>query len=182
MGYVATGQTETGRYGSGPGRFLVAVCWLGCCSCLVSPDADKWKNRQRDARADTAPLTDAAEPGDALAPDLAVPPPDADNPERSLCSPQGVLSLCDPIEVQGCYEGSCYLIPLRGVSCVCPDGTIATGDLCTTTTDCAPGNVCAGFARPGVCRVTCDPASPSCATGMQCTPINGFPQYGYCEP
>lgn len=157
------------------GWLLASLIAASGASCLVFPDASKYKNRDAyvDFHDDLAP--------DTVPPDLEE-PSDSPPAERRWCSPDGVLSLCDPVNVKGCYEGTCYLIPFRGVSCVCPVGTAAEGEACNTTVECAPGHVCAGTSPPGTCRRTCDSNTPDCPTGLQCTPINGFPQYGYCEP
>ena len=99
------------------------------------------------------------------------------------CSATGTLTTCDPLKLQGCQAGACYVAKSAGTACVCPVGSIAAGGECKTTLECAPGHVCAGTTPPGVCRAACDPKSvvPSCAAGGKCTPINDLPQYGYCS-
>jgi hypothetical protein len=102
-------------------------------------------------------------------------------PDASGCSPSGTPTSCDPVLVTGCPSGSCY-VTVNGIVCVCPAGTTATGAACSTTVQCAPGNVCAGTSAPGLCRKTCDPQAAQCGTGETCTAIQGYTQVGYCEP
>lgn len=163
-----------------PGRLAALVMIATTAACLVSPDENLWKARARDA----APDGPADGPADhAPGPDHDV-ATDGSGPDGPLCLPTGVKASCDPLNVSGCAQGSCYIVLYKGSVCVCPAGTIATGGTCYTTVECAPGNVCAAPAPPtGICRATCDPAASSpCPSGESCTAINGLPKWGYCAP
>ena len=74
----------------------------------------------------------------------------------------GIQVDCDPVGLSGCVVGQCYVLKNLGSACVCP-GAVPTGGSCSTTSECAPGNVCAGTEPPGVCRPTCDPDAADCA-------------------
>lgn len=116
--------------------------------------------------------------------DATVITPDKSGADQAVgqCSPEGVTTSCDPIGATGCDKGDCYVTSTAGVSCVCPAGSVQTGEACNSTPDCAPGNVCAGTAAPGTCRSTCAPLAPACGTGLKCTFITAYPNFGYCEP
>jgi len=98
------------------------------------------------------------------------------------CSATGVAASCDPLLATGCGKGSCYVTANAGASCVCPEGSAKAGESCSSTPECAPGNVCAGKSAPGTCRKTCDPKVPACDSAMKCTFITDYPNFGYCEP
>ena len=132
----------------------------------------------------TLALTTMACPGDGVAVrDVAV-KGDTKSSEQAVgqCSASGIAASCDPIGATGCDKGDCYVTAGVGVSCVCPAGSAKAGEPCNSTPDCAPGNVCAGTKAPGVCRSTCAPIGPVCDTGLKCTFIDDFPNFGYCEP
>lgn len=97
------------------------------------------------------------------------------------CSAGGTVASCDPVTGGGCGSGHCYLIASQGASCVCTAGTATEGQDCNTTTDCAPGSVCAGTSPPGKCRKACTPSGSSCLSGTFCRTIDAFPSYGYCD-
>jgi hypothetical protein len=99
----------------------------------------------------------------------------------SSCSLTGTPADCDPVTASGCSSGDCYLLPDKGASCVCPGGTAAEGDSCSTTADCAPGHVCAGTSPPGVCRPLCAPDNDDCPAGTRCIFIDVHPDFGYCD-
>lgn len=149
---------------------LLLTCWA--LGCLVTPDDRLWRFRN-----DAVPDARDAAPPDKPKPDVA-----RDLTPDGQCSATGSPTTCDPVQVSGCLAGSCYIILNKGSSCVCPEGTAATGDPCNTTAECAPGNVCAGTVAPGTCRATCDTASPNCDATETCNAINGLPQWGYCTP
>ncbi|MCK5799223.1 MAG: hypothetical protein KAI47_18655 [Deltaproteobacteria bacterium] len=120
-----------------------------------------------------SPLPDVATP-DSMAPVLDVNP--------GLCSPAGTPKACDPVTSTGCSAGSCYLLKTIDLACVCPKGTKAAGELCMTTTDCAPGYGCAGTVAPGSCRRYCRPGGINCMATETCKAVNSFPTVGMCIP
>ena len=124
---------------------------------------------------------DGSAPTDASGRDGPVGKDEGPDPDSGGCSPGGVPSSCDPVLVTGCGAGSCYVTP-SGIGCVCPAGTSATGTACSTTVECAPGNVCAGTAPPGVCRKTCAPQASQCNSAETCIAIAGYTQIGFCAP
>lgn len=138
----------------------------GCVGRYFNPEAGP----------ETAVIVDAGRDG---------PPSTSDGPvvvaDLGGCSPSGTPTSCDPVLVTGCPSGSCY-VTVDGIGCVCPAGTAATGAACSTTVQCAPGNVCAGTSAPGLCRKTCDPQAAQCGSGETCTAIKGYTQVGYCAP
>lgn len=100
----------------------------------------------------------------------------------SSCSTGGIAASCDPLTGGGCGSaGSCYLVKNQGPSCVCPAASAGDGAACNTTTECAPGLVCAGSAAPGTCRKVCDPVASDCLNGDFCRAITAFPSHGYCD-
>jgi len=100
----------------------------------------------------------------------------------SNCTPSGRPAWCNPLQNTGCVAGHCYVLKDVGTACVCPEGSREQGEACNTTTDCAAGLVCAGTQPPGVCRELCDPRLPGCASGLMCTAIKDFWDFGFCEP
>lgn len=151
----------------------VSAClWLfasGCVGRYLNPEAGPEGSVAADVNGETRPDGPPPTDGPVVATDVGG------------CSPSGTPTSCDPVLVTGCPSGSCY-VTVNGVVCVCPAGTAATGTACSTTVQCAPGNVCAGSSAPGLCRKTCDPQAAQCGSGETCTAIKGYTQVGYCEP
>jgi hypothetical protein len=145
---------------------------LGLVLFFVACSGESPSRKDNDSGIDLSAAADLPPPSEGVA-----------SPDTGTCSPEGISTACDPSVGSGCgVEGWCYLISQTGTACVCPAGTAATGDACNTTTDCTPGNVCAGTSPPGTCRALCDPSDPQCDAQEKCTPISAFPGYGYCEP
>jgi len=147
---------------------LASACAAGC---LISPDENLWRMRVHDAGTDRVVDLHVVDTQKAEGPTADV----------AGCLPTGVVATCDPLTPSGCNQGTCYIVLNKGSACVCPAGTIVTGDPCFTTVECAPGNVCAA-PSPGTCRRTCPRQDASTCPGVEsCQEINGLPKWGYCK-
>ncbi len=128
---------------------------------------------------------------------------------RSLCSPDGgtctevedscyeasngflglCVASCDPL-LQDCPQNNgCYLSADGNDAACLPDASGAggaQGSACGDVDECDPGLSCitaaafgAGCASEACCSEVCDPGSPACPGGLQCTNV-GFPNTGVC--
>lgn len=99
------------------------------------------------------------------------------------CSAAAIPGPCDPVDLTGCAQGACYVLPSAGLACVCPAGTIDEGSPCNTTKLCKPGMLCAGTAPPGTCQRVCRASSGAsvCLSGQFCRFLAQHPAFGYCD-
>jgi hypothetical protein len=155
---------------------IVVVLLAGC---FVTPDEALWK-RRAEARREVGPEASAAD----LGVDAAMPQDAA--AEGGNCSAAGNPWPCDPVDLTGCAQGSCYVLPTLGQACVCVAGILNEGSPCNTTTLCKPGTLCAGTSPPGICRRVCradtDASVASvCPSGWFCRYLTQHPSFGYCD-
>ncbi len=171
----------------------MALLWERCCA----RDATRHRERGRLLGLSLLlALAAAACPGSSREvpqpPDQGAPPPDQGSvvspdtgpPPAPLpgCSAAGIAAGCDPLSNTGCGEGACYVLKDQGSACLCPEGAVASGQDCNSSTECAPQQACAGTTPPGKCRPLCDPNSPSCpADTPRCVPITNHTQWGICK-
>jgi hypothetical protein len=95
-----------------------------------------------------------------------------------LCSLD--TSGCSVIPQSGCKSGfSCYAVGTTQLECDC-QGAVATGDSCTRTPLCQPGDICIGPAGAATCHQVCNMSNGNtdCPAGMTCG-ASGTP-VGYC--
>ena len=158
-----------------PGLMGVVLLLTGC---FVTPDEALWK-RRAEARRDAGPEA-AAELGvdAAVLPDTAA--------EGGTCSAAGNPWPCDPVDLTGCAQGWCYVLPTEGQACVCVPGTLQQGSYCNTTTQCKPGTLCAGTVAPGICQRVCHANTDAsvasvCPSGRFCRFLTKHPSFGYCD-
>ena len=92
---------------------------------------------------------------------------------------------CDPIEQTGCTDpDACYLDAQNPDGYCTTAGAVATGERCTATPDCAPGNVCTGQnPQNRVCRQLCLLAGgTTCVAGTcQQSMTLGSDVFGVCR-
>ncbi|MCC6750340.1 MAG: hypothetical protein IT371_21930 [Deltaproteobacteria bacterium] len=164
---------------------LLGALLLGACSKETpgGTDGQAWPDLGH-----IPPRRDAQAPPrqDRGAPDAAPPSPDlklvADRSgvDARPCSATGVTTACDPIAASGCSSGVCYLVKGKGPACVCPSGTLASGQSCVSTLECQPGHGCSAGV-PTLCRRLCDVRAAKCETNEDCTPVQFHP-WGLCLP
>jgi hypothetical protein len=145
----------------GIARWLVVTLLLG--GCRVDDSAAP------DATADAGDLlTDSGEDGADAAPDAAPQP-------------------CDLLAAGGCGSGtSCYPFPFREMAtgetgCAAYQPLEGRSPQCDAHFQCPGGSVCATlFALGTDCHRLCDVNVPTCAHGMECIPLAGYPRAGLC--
>ncbi|HEY4393301.1 MAG TPA: hypothetical protein VGP64_04535 [Polyangia bacterium] len=94
-----------------------------------------------------------------------------------LCS---LTSSCTVVPQDKCPLGfSCYAGGLTQNECDCP-GTVSTGDSCSATPQCSPGNLCIGPKMGTTCHQACNESNGNadCPAGMTCNSSGTL--YGYC--
>jgi len=152
--------------GVGSARWLVVTLLLGG-GCRVDDSA------ARDATTDAGdPVIDSGEDGADAAPDVV-----------SDVGPQS----CDLLAAGGCGSGtSCYPFPFREMAtgetgCAAYQPLDGQSPQCDAHFQCPGGSVCATlFALGTDCHRLCDVDAPTCAHGMECIPLAGYPRAGLC--